>query len=287
MNNRQKVLNHWLAVPGNLRIKMTKWNKESVFSEIDDLIGEITSLMQQPRFCAEHTRWVVNTGRFLEEVFGEKSPYFITFSSYSWSESGSFIVGGPWDVEGLQNPQKAIQRKHQEAYVLQLDSAKGLLLAARDELERSEIEAVYQGKDTPAESSEILRILNLAERKLRKVIRTQPSEEKEVQDAFENLLIGADIPYSREADSIEYSSKTYIPDFTMPKLNLALEIKLCGNSKREKSIIPEINDDILAYQTKYRNIFFVVYDNGFIRDVDRFIDSFEQNENVIVKVVKN
>jgi len=266
---------------------MTKWNKESAISEIDVLIPEIAKLQQQPGFCANHTRWVIKTGKFLEQVFGENSPYFHTFSSYTWSESGGFLVGGPWDPEGAMNPQKAIEKRHQEAYVLQLDSAKGLLLAARDELERSEIEAVYQGKDTPAESSEILRILNLAERKLRKVIRTSPSEEKDVQDAFENLLIGADIPYSRETNSIEYSSKTYIPDFTMPKLDLALEIKLCGNSKREKSIIPEINDDILAYQTKYRNIFFVVYDNGFIRDVDRFIDSFEQNENVTVKVVKH
>jgi hypothetical protein len=46
----------------------------------------------------------------------------------------------------------------------------------------------------------------------------------------------------------------------MPKIDSALEIKFCGNLNREKSIIPEINDDILAYQTKYRNIFFVVYD---------------------------
>ena len=56
---------------------------------------------------------------------------------------------------------------------------------------------------------------------------------------------------------------------------------------REKEIITEINDDILAYQTKYGNLLFVVYDVGFIRDIDRFIDSFEKSTNVIVRVVKH
>ncbi len=44
--------------------------------------------------------------------------------------------------------------------------------------------------------------------------------------------------------------------------------------------------DILAYQTKYANILFVVYDCGQIRDVERFIGSFESHPNVVVKVVK-
>ena len=52
----------------------------------------------------------------------------------------------------------------------------------------------------------ITKVIHLAETKLRKVIRSTPKNEKEVQDAFETLLIGADIPHSREADRIEYSS---------------------------------------------------------------------------------
>jgi hypothetical protein len=127
----------------------------------------------------------------------------------------------------------------------------------------------------------------LAERKLRKIIRTPPTREKEVQDSFETLLIGADVEYSRETDSIEYSSKTYTPDFTVPKADLAIELKLCPKHEREKEMIAEINDDILAYKTKYGNILFVIYDCGFIRDVDRFVEHFEKNENVIVKVIKH
>ena len=104
---------------------------------------------------------------------------------------------------------------------------------------------------------------------------------------FENLLIGADIPYSREVDSIEYSSKTYTPDFSVQKADLAIEVKLCNRSGREKEIIAEINDDILAYKTKYGNIIFVIYDLGLIRDTERFIKNFEEQEGVFIKVVKH
>jgi len=133
----------------------------------------------------------------------------------------------------------------------------------------------------------ILKLINIAERKLRKVIREKPSQEKEVQDAFESLLIGLDVPYSRETERIEYSSKSYVPDFVIDRIDLAIEIKLCARNGREKEVISEINDDILAYQTKRSNLFFIVYDIGYIRDVDRFMSSFEQNDKVIVRIVKH
>jgi hypothetical protein len=72
--------------------------------------------------------------------------------------------------------------------VRHLDAAKGFLLGALDDLQRSGIENVFEGKDTPPESSAIMRVLTLAERKLRKAIRGRPEREREVQDAFETLL---------------------------------------------------------------------------------------------------
>src|SRR5262249_41476518 len=185
------------------------------------------------------------------------------------------------------NPQLVIDRVHHQAYLNQLDTAKGILVAAHDELEVSELDNVYRGKDSAPESSTILRILHLAEHKLRKAIRTPPQREKEVQDAFETLLIVAEIDYSRETDSIEYSSKTYTPDFTFTRLDVALEIKLCNRSDREKEIIAEINDDILAYHQKYGNLLFIIYDIGLIRDIDRFSGHFEEQAGVIIRVVKH
>jgi len=177
--------------------------------------------------------------------------------------------------------------KHHAAFLRDLGSAKGLLLGAINYLRKRELSDIYSAKDTGHETSLILKILHLAEQKLRKVVRDKPEKERQIQDAFENLLIGVDIPYGREVDSIEYSSKTYTPDFSLPKISLAVEMKLCNRSEREKELPKEINDDILAYQTKFPNLLFIVYDLGFIRDIDRFCGSFEQHENVTIRVIKH
>ena len=184
-------------------------------------------------------------------------------------------------------------RKDQLAYQQQLETAKGLLLAAQDQLKRQALTPSVSTTKVTAQKTEasnpndVLRIINLGDRKLRKVVRAVPRMEREIQDAFENLLVGADISYSRETEHIEYSSKTYIPDFTISSVDLVVELKLCSKDTREKNLIGEINDDIMAYRTKHRNLLFFVYDTGFIRDIDRFIESFEANQDVVVRVVKH
>ncbi len=256
------------------------WNQETALRELEFLVNEIEELKAVPRSSAPHMRWLVRVLRFLEEVFGRRSRYYVSISRTKWGYSGSAFLS-------LRNQQAEKEYLHQMAYVDKLDSAKGILQAAMDELQVSDISAVYSGKDTPPESSTIVRVMNLIERKLRKLIREQPKKERAVQDSIENLFIGADIEHGRETDSIEYSSKTYIPDFTLKKLDLAIEVKLCNREGREKEIIAEINDDIQAYGTKYGNMMFVVYDLGFIRDVERFADAFEENMGVVVRVVKH
>jgi hypothetical protein len=126
------------------------------------------------------------------------------------------------------------------------------------------VEAVYEGKNTAAESSEIVKIISLLENKLRKVVRNAPSKEKEIQDAVESLFVGANLDgeFTRDKENLVYSSKTYFPDFAFKKINTVVEIKLCDTLQRAKEIIAEINDDILAYKTKYANMIFVVYDLG-------------------------
>lgn len=255
------------------------WSKESAIAEARALAEATKGLGQRSAYSEEHTRWLFRGGRFLQEVFGENSKYYRSMSALTWAHTGTFIAyGDPNIVKG---------RLDREAYKRQLDTARGLFLDAADHLKRAGIDAVYEGKDTGPESSAIVRVLNLAEAKLRKVIRRRPESEREIQDAFESLLVGAEIPFSRETERIEYSSKTYTPDFTMSKLDLATEIKFSNREGREKEIIAEINDDILAYGTKYGNLLFVIYDLGFIRDMDRFVRSFEERQTVLVRVVKH
>jgi hypothetical protein len=261
---------------------VAKWTKDDALVALKRFIAQIDLLKSSRRYSAEHTQWLFGSRRLLEDVFGASSPYSVSFGQLTWQQSPPFII-----PPGHLNPQAGIDRVHHQAYLNQLDTAKGILGAAHDELESSDLDEVYKGKDSAPESSAILRILHLAEHKLRKAIRTPPGREKEVQDAFETLLIGAEIDYSRETDSIEYSSKTYTPDFTFTRLDVALEVKFCSRSDREKEIIAEINDDILAYSQKYGNLVFVIYDTGFIRDIDRFARHFEEREGVMIRVVKH
>ena len=124
--------------------------------------------------------------------------------------------------------------------------------------------------------------------KLRAIIRKIPEDEKEVQDAIENLLIAKDYEFNREKVSIPYSSKYYVPDFTFDALNTALDAKLCNSEKDERKIIDEINGDIPVYKSKYMYLVFVVYDTGFIRDTLVFVKGIEKNNpNVYVTVVKH
>ena len=256
---------------------MKNWTKEKALEVVDSLIAEIPSVKESGRKSAEHMRWVANTQRILQEIFGENSRYFQTFRRFSWRENGQMVFQAR-DIEG------AIESRHNEAFINQLEQSKGLLLAAKDQLEQSEISEVYEGQNTAPEASDLIQIINLGEQKLRKLIRETPKTEKEVQDKYEDLLIANDIKYSREFPAIEYSSKKYIPDFSIEKLSLAIEIKLCKNG--EKPLIAQINDDILAYKTQFKNLIFLIYDLGQIRDVDLFKNSIEQNEDIIVQIIK-
>ena len=259
---------------------MKTWTKEEALTTLNELANEADHLRGSKAFSTEHTKWRLKCLEILEEVFGRASRYYLSFAALKWHETGSFITEG-WD------PQAYIDAKHHTAFLRDLGITKGLLLGAIDYLNSRGVAEVYQAKDTAPEASLILRVLHLIEHQLRKVIREKPENERKVQDAFENLLIGADISYGREVDSIEYSSKTYTPDFSLQKINLAVEVKLCSRAEREKELPEEINDDILAYQTKYQNLLFVIYDLGYIRDQDRFSGSFEEHQNVTIRVIKH
>ncbi len=129
-------------------------------------------------------------------------------------------------------------------------------------------------------------VVDLVEAHLRPSIFKVPDKEREIQDILETIFHVRDLPYLREKVHITYSSKTYVPDFTFDSLNLAVEVKLCNRESRKKELIDEINADIIAYQTKYESLIFIIYDLGFIRDVAQFSADIEKNPNVYSIVIK-
>lgn len=257
-------------------------NKMNAIKSIKNQINEISNLRKGTHLSTAHTKWLSDTLYLLEDIFGENSRIYLSFGALQWTPKGSFIAN-QFDMESVLN------QKRTEAYIAALETAKGLLESGIEQIKRKGIENIYDGKDPSNQSSDIIKIISLIDTKLRKFIRNKPEKEKEIQDALENLFIGADLDkeFTREKEHISYSSKSYIPDFVFDKIKTIVETKLCTSTTKEKEIISEINDDIIAYKTKYANLIFVIYDLGIIRDQDQFRNSLEENEHTIVKVIKH
>jgi hypothetical protein len=258
--------------------------QEQAIERLQELIDEIESLKISVAFSEAHTRWLSNALYLTEKVFGRRSRIYLTLANLPWHKTGSFLVDSYYSAEVANEEARKV---HHEAYLEDLDTAKGLLEAGIDAINAYGIDKVYEGKDTSKDVGEAITLIDLAENKLRKTMRTEPQEEREVQDKFEDVLISVGFKYLRDQETITYSSKSYKPDFTFPVIDTALEIKLCNRAGREKDIIAEINDDILAYKTKYPNNIFLVYDLGQIRDIDRFKADIESQDRVIVLVIKH
>jgi hypothetical protein len=268
-----------------LRPKRTSFtlDKNSAINALGNSIRNVNLLRKVDPFSSEHVRWILDTRLLLEEIFGQASMIYQNFSNLKFYFEGTFLAtAGFYEVEK--------ERRDLQAYQSALTVADGILHAAIDQVNRKGLEGVYEGKDTPNESSEIVKILSLIENKLRKAVRDKPKDESEVTDALESLFIGADLDkeFTREKENLVYSSKTYIPDFAFKRISTVVETKLCDTPKREKEIIAEINDDILAYKTAYANLIFIVYDLSVIRDQDSFKGSIEEShQHVIVRVIKH
>lgn len=260
-------------------------DKEQAITVLQKLISEIDKLKNVRAFSTEHTRWMLNAYEVTEDIFGKGSSIYKTLIGLPWRRTGSFLAQ---PKSFYEDPNEAATRVHHKAYLEQLETARGLLQAGIDQIKFYGIDKVHKSRDTEQESSELMKIINLADNKLRKTIRELPKQEKDIQDKFEDLLTANDIKYLREQERIPYSSKTYQPDFCFPSLNTALDLKLCDDKERVKTIIAEINDDIVAYRTKYSNIVFIVYDTaGNIRDADKFKEDIQNQSGVLVLVVKH
>lgn len=136
-------------------------------------------------------------------------------------------------------------------------------------------------------STDTIKIITGIQRTLRKFFRDKPTSEKEIQDKLEDLFNAQQLTFKREQEHISYSSKTYIPDFTFDDFGCVVEGKFCNSLTREKELIGEINDDIQAYSTRYKNLIFVIYDaGGFIRDEEKFKQNIE-SKSVVVELVKH
>lgn len=138
---------------------------------------------------------------------------------------------------------------------------------------------------------EILVLRNFLQSRLRSAIFKPPEREGDIQDAIEQLLIGRGMQkgqdYDREVGRVKFSTKEAVPDFIILKLSLAMEVKFVKNAERAKKIVDEISADIASYAKIYRQLLFLIYDLGHIRDEIEFRHDLESAPNVSVIVIKH
>lgn len=152
------------------------------------------------------------------------------------------------------------------------------------------LRAVLEGKIGVVEDA-TASLRDFFQARLRSAIFRMPEQEREIQDAIEQLLIGRGMQkgqdYDRETGRVKVSSKEVVPDFIVPPLSLAIEAKLIKVPARVRESVDEINADIVSYGKKYRRIMFLVYDLGHIRDEVEFRHDLENAGNIDVLVIKH
>jgi hypothetical protein len=146
--------------------------------------------------------------------------------------------------------------------------------------------AAYLQSKLGTKQQEHEQIIDLIRANLRPAIYEDPKRERDVQNALETIFRARALDFRREQETVPYGTKRYIPDFTFDRIGLAVEVKLCKDKDREKTIIDEINADIIGYAGRYDRCVFVIYDLGFIRDEARFSGDIEANPNVHVVIIK-
>ncbi len=135
---------------------------------------------------------------------------------------------------------------------------------------------------------EAIDIETAIERALRPAFRDiQPKSEKEVQDAIENILNALGIEFTRDREVTSVAGKAFKPDFIIGKIDLAIEVKLAKQSHGVAQIQEQINADISAYRTKWKNLLFVIYDLGVIQDPYKFQTENIKLFGVSVRVIKH
>lgn len=135
---------------------------------------------------------------------------------------------------------------------------------------------------------EAIDIESSIERALRPAFRdTPPKLEKEVQDAIENILNALGVQFTRDREVTSVAGKAFKPDFIVQQIDLAIEVKLAKTGHGVAQIQEEINADISAYKTKWKNLLFVIYDLGVINDPYKFQTENIKLFGISVRVIKH
>ena len=87
------------------------WTQTSAIAESSSLILSIDKLRRERRFSAQHTRWVIRTRTFLDEVFGRNSIYYQSFAALSWEATHTMIISALDAENDIEEGQQRAYRR--------------------------------------------------------------------------------------------------------------------------------------------------------------------------------
>ncbi len=115
----------------------------------------------------------------------------------------------------------------------------------------------------------------------------KPTKEKDIQDAAQALLSEFSKNVQREAPQVSFGIVSRRPDFSQNMTQLFIEMKLVKAKKDVSKVTEEMSADIKPYLSHSRGILFGIYDTDRnIVDDGKFIEPFEMDTNVFVKVIR-
>ena len=159
------------------------WDQESAIAELDQLLEQSKELEGELPRSERLTAWAFRVTDFLTDVFGQDSSYYKSWARISWKPTGGAVIGGPARPDESWDPQLGIERLQREAVAQALGTCRGIPTAGRKKLESEpDVASLHESKDTAPEASLLIKAINLAEHKLRKVMRDPPADEKALQD---------------------------------------------------------------------------------------------------------
>lgn len=146
---------------------------------------------------------------------------------------------------------------------------------------------------TIVRDSFVFRIINFEEiiidllKNFRTIIHkdNKPNREKDVQNLLNLFFDVREYNFLKEKERVSYCGKNYIPDFTHPILNMAIEVKFYS-SGNINTIRKELASIIGAYSQKWKKMLFIVYDKrGNIRNIKSFTKEFQRDDDLKIRCI--
>jgi hypothetical protein len=148
-------------------------------------------------------------------------------------------------------------------------------------------EPIFLTIDSFTTESPVEEIKEAIRKGLRKSIGDRKIEKEfEIRDIIDGLLTVAGYDFKKETPEEKFSAKGFRPDLTSKNLSTVIEVKLIDSQGDVSKSVEGLSADIEPYKKRFKNILFVVYDLGFVNDIEEYCKDFKKIDGVDILLIK-